>query len=471
MSTSSVTYSVTSLDGSYSATGTTSYNSPSYVSIPYAYEVRDRSYTWRKKGLRIATLPSESISVIAWSYRSTADYMSYLALPCHEQPTTQYTYYVISTLGWSNQMSQFLIVGCIDNTNISIVPTSPITVPSDPQVSGSSNIVVATNETFNFTLHSMETFFVFQPYVDLTGTKITSNRPLTIISGHEASRVPAGINDADPIVTQLTPTITWGKTFLLAPHAGRSNGQSFKIIATDSNTTANHTCGLLGGNTTNITFGANNTHWFFTSSNTYCTIQSDKPIYVASIGVSTNYAGGSYGDPALFTIPPVDQFEYEAQFTAFTQPTGYYSVVMPNDQYYTGQIKINGALQNRTFIPIFNSTNHIYGYGYTSSITGTNTIQHPSPNGRLFVSVYGWTTYGGYGYSGSMKLNPINVAALPPEITFTAVEYTVNEGDGMAYVYLEVQNEFADNLTVRVYTNPTPVDTAMCKYIHYSVYI
>ena len=50
-------------------------------------------------------------------------------------------------------------------------------------------------------------------------------------------------SDADPIVTQLTPTTTWGKTFLLPPHMGRSNGQSYKVIATNNKTNAVKTCG------------------------------------------------------------------------------------------------------------------------------------------------------------------------------------------------------------------------------------
>ena len=54
------------------------------------------------------------------------------------------------------------------------------------------NIIVSAGHSFNFVLHSLQTFFVFKPHVDLTGTKIISDSPLTVISGHEAARVPAG---------------------------------------------------------------------------------------------------------------------------------------------------------------------------------------------------------------------------------------------------------------------------------------
>ena len=464
MKTTAVSFTVTSLDGNFSYSGTTSYLNPSAVSIPYSYEVRDRGYSWRRKGLRVSSLETEPISVIAWSYRSSADYMSYLALPCHEQPVTEYTYYVVSTLGWSNQASQFLIIGCMDNTNVSIIPNEQITVPSNPQGSLNLNIVVGPGQYYNFTLHSLQTLFIFQPYVNLTGTKIISDRPLSIISGHEASRVPQGISDADPIVTQLSPTVTWGKTFLLAPHRGRTNGQSYKIIAPYSNTTAVRTCGPQA-TVTNIIFDTNNTNWFFTTSNVYCSIQSDKPIYVAQIGVSYAYDGGSYGDPSLNIVPPIDQYEHVTQFTAFSQVTNYYSVVVPNDIYFSNSLRINGFLQNISFVSIYNSSGSVIGYGYTSAVTGSNIIQHPASMGGLFVSVYGWTTYGGYSYSGGMKLNPINIEYLFPEISFTAIEYTVNEGDGVVYVYLERLKEFDSNISVRLFTNPTPVDTAIGKHL------
>ena len=133
--------------------------------------------------------------------------MSYLALPCHKQATTQYTYYVVSTLGWSDWTSQLMIIGCLNDSNVTIIPNNDITVPSDPQNSAAVNIIVSTGHSFEFVFH-FQTFIFFKRHVDLTGTKLISDSPLTIISGHEAARVPAETFDTDPIVTQLTPTIT-----------------------------------------------------------------------------------------------------------------------------------------------------------------------------------------------------------------------------------------------------------------------
>ena len=404
-----VTFKVTSLDGSFSYMGNTSYHNPDEVTIPASYEVLDNTYSWRRKGLKVYSLGSEPISVIAWSSRTQYDLMSYLALPCHKQPTTQYTYYVVSTLGWSDQTSQFMIIGCFDNSNVTIIPNNDISVPSDPQDTASVNIIVSAGHSFDFVLHSLQTYFVYKPHVDLTGTKIISNNPLTIISGHEAARVPAGTGDADPIVTQLTPTITWGKTFLLSPHIGRSNGQSYKVIATNNKTNTVKTCGT-NYNDEHIKFDENNINWFYTTNNVYCSIISDQPIYVAQIGVSREYAGGNFGDPSLNTVPPIEQYVHSIQFSALlSSDTSYYSVVVPNDAYFNQSLLINNVLTNPPWVLMYASDGSVYGYGYSRSFSGTNTIAHPNPNGTLFVSIYGWRTYSGHSYIGGMKLNPINI--------------------------------------------------------------
>ena len=409
MKSTPVNFKVTSLDDNFSYMGTTCYRNPHKVAIPASYEVLDNTYSWRKKGLKISSVDSEPISVIAWSYRTQYDFMSYLALPCHKQPTTQYTYYVVSTLGWSDQTSQFMIIGCLDNSNVTIIPNNDITVPSDPQDNAAVNIIVSAGQSYNFVLHSLQTFFVFKPHVDLTGTKITSDSPLTIISGHEAARVPAGTFDADPIVTQLTPTITWGKSFLLSPHMGRSNGQSYKVIATNDKTNAVKACGT-NSITERIIFDKSNTNWFYTTNNVYCSIISDQPIYVAQIGVGTQYAGGNFGDPSLNTVPPIEQYIHSTQFSALLSScTSYYSVVVPNDAYFNQSLLINNVLTNPPWVLIYASDGSIYGYGYSTSFSGTNTVTHPNPNGKLFVSIYGWRKYAGYSYVGDMKLNPVNI--------------------------------------------------------------
>ena len=456
--TTSVTFTVTSRDNAFSYTGITSRDSPATVSIPFSYEIRGETYEWRNKGLRVSSLSKDLISVIAWSYRSAADYMAFLAQPCHEQSTDTYTYYAVSTLGWSDQKSMFLIVACMNDTEILISPSQIVTLPTDAQDPNADLVSVNHGATHNVTLHSMQTLLVYQPYVDLSGTKIVTNKPVTIVSGHEASRVPPGTFDADPIVTQVQPTVTWGTDFLLHPHIGRSNGQNYKIIA-HTPTTVSISC---IGSTPDTTYFMKPTdvHDFFTDANEYCSLVSTEPLYVAQVGVSTNYNGGNYGDNTLHTLPPVSQYLNTIQYRAFSEAFSYYSV-LTTPEYFNTQLVIDGVTLNLTWTPIMYSNGSVAGYGYGSATSGTHIVSHPNSNGKIFVAVYGWTTYGGYSYNAGMGLNPINPDYLPPEVSFHQVLFSCNESDGTITVTLERLKEFETDVTVRVVVSPTPEDSAM----------
>ena len=402
--TTPVSFNVTSLDGIFSYTGTCTHLNPAIVNIPVSYEVRGNNYSWRSKGLRISSLETEPISVIGFSYR-VVDHMAYLAYPCHKQPTSEYVYYAVSSLGFSNQRSQFLIVGCSDNTSVTIIPTGTITLPIDAQDMNSGVITLTVGQNHSLVLHSMQTLLIFASLINLTASKIISNQPLTILSGHEASQIPSGVFDADPFITQLPPTIVWGKQFLLSPHSGRV-GQNYLIIASMDNTAVVRKCGTDAQ--VNNTLYAGQCLEFFTNGEIYCSVLSNNPIYVAQLGVSSTYNGDFFGDPSINTVAPMEQYINSIQYTTLTVDSHYYSVVMPNDEYYNGTLIFDGSLQTISeWNAIYYSDGSIAGYGYSELTTGSHTITHPKEQGKLFVSVYGWTLFGGYSYDGGMSLNPL----------------------------------------------------------------
>ena len=56
---------------------------------------------------------------------------TYLALPCHDQPTDEYVYYGIShETKVNNAYGQILLVGCRDNTTVTITATQKNTTTS-----------------------------------------------------------------------------------------------------------------------------------------------------------------------------------------------------------------------------------------------------------------------------------------------------------------------------------------------------
>ena len=147
---------------------------------------------------------------------------------------------------------------------------------------------------------------------------------------------------------------------------------------------------------------------FFTNGEIYCSVLSNNPIYVAQLGVSGGYIADTLGDPSINTVAPMEQYINSIQYTTLTVDSHYYSVVMPNDEYYNGTLIFDGSLQTISeWNAIYYSDGSIAGYGYSELTTGSHTITHPKKQGKLFVSVYGWTLFGGYSYDGGMSLNPL----------------------------------------------------------------
>ena len=407
-STTPVQFNISSSTG-YNYTGTTTANAATFVTIPSNLQVRESSYTYRHLGLHVTSSPSQPISVVLVGYTSTPR-STYLALPCHDQPTDEYIYYGIShESSSSNYYSQILLVGCRDNTTVTITPTQTIQLPQDPQQSNSATVTIIAGTSYTVTLHSLQTLLIAVQYTDLSGTKIVSNYPLTVVGGHDCAQVPVNYGDCDPIATQVPPTINWGTNFLLTPLQSRNNGQRFKVIASESNTnfvmrcsnTSLHNIIALSGNLVSYNIGSSH----------FCYAHCSQPCFITELAFGRYYpgfVGASYGDPLLMTVPPIRQYPQSVTFTTLPEmPTNFYSIAVPADAYFNGTVVINGVLTMLTWTSIYNVHGTISGYGYTTAANGNYTISHSHPNGKIYVSVYGFQIVGGYGYPAGMLLNSL----------------------------------------------------------------
>ena len=237
--TSPISFSISSKTG-YSYIGTTSASSPANVAIPISFQVRDSGYEYRSLGLHITSLPIKPINVIVIGY-TTYDIprLTHVAHPYLEQLTNVYTYYGVSaSVSRADKFSQVLLVGCRDNTTVTITPTQDVSLPENPQLSDSIYLEISAGKSHTVTLHEMQSLLIKAQNVDLSGTKIVSNHPLTVIGGHDCATIPSEYPYCDPISTQIPPTVNWVKSFLLPPLKSRTNGQRYKLIASENNTLA-----------------------------------------------------------------------------------------------------------------------------------------------------------------------------------------------------------------------------------------
>ena len=410
----------------------------------------------------------KSIAVIAIGYLNSSP-MTHIAHPYFEQLTTAYTYYGVSAdaLAYAVVFSQVLLVSCRDNTTVTITPTQNISIPQNPQLSDSIYLNISAGDSQMVTLHEMQSLLIINSF-DLTGTKIVSNHPLTVISGHDCANVPSEYHYCDSISTQIPPTVNWGNSFLLPPLTSRTNGQRYKIIASERNTIAEIKCGT---NLTEIIVLSNDgdIHQFDTNSNEYCTVLTSTPSYMAEYGFGHEYLNDSYGDPLLMTISPLDQYIHSVTFSSFvTIPKNYFSILVPNDQYFNQTFLYNGFKLTPTWTTIYYPNGSIAGYGYSTQFSGAVTISHSNHNGSIFVAVYGFVESGSaYGYAAGMKLNPLNIDIDLPEISFTLEKYYVGEGVGAAVIVLERYVEVTRSVFIKIKILSSQVATAKGKELHF----
>ena len=306
-----VIFNVSSSNG-FNYTGNTTFYNPALVNIPNSSEVLNYTYEYRHLGLMIESSPSQPIFVlgIIEVYGETS--ATFQVHPYIEQPTKQYVYYGISfeTDRVAGYVKQLLLVGCKDNTNITIKPSVDITVSGNLQQPTSKIITVQAGDSYTYTLDELQTLVLYSTS-DTTGTKVISNKPLSVISGQFSSN--------DVITTQVPPTITWGKTFILPPlgnYIHYINEQNFKVIASEETTRVDIQCNT--DRLINAQFINESEFYQFSTNHTeYCSVITNKPCYIAGF-----YQGNTLGGHLMVTVPPLEQYTKDnviiAQYTGYT---------------------------------------------------------------------------------------------------------------------------------------------------------
>ena len=253
-----------------------------------------------------------------------------------------------------------------------------------------------------FTLHKLQTFF-FGSVIDLTGTSIVSDKPLTVVNGHECGNVPL-ICCCEHITEQIPPTITWGKQFLLTPYANLTAGPYYKIIAAESQTTISFTCGL-STNTTYLYNAGDFTTLY--SNNSYCSLISDKPVLVNQL-VPGGGINSDLGDPMISVIPPIDQYSSSITFAVLGNIP--YTLHFINIALTTNDtILLDGQPMSVKWNEILDHNNNIVGYGTQIQMSNnlTSHVITTQSNTKFSLLVYGFEFYGGYSYSARVNINQL----------------------------------------------------------------
>ena len=373
--------------------GTVSISNPVIVSLSTSLVSLDSSYIYRNQGIHVHSDGQISLIVVNYQLGSMDMYPAY---PRQVFPVFQYQYYAVSIGTYlSFTMSEILLVGNIDNTTITITPTGNVVVPIDIHNADSPSEMVLTGATKIIKLDQFQTFLFGATGVDLSGTSIVSNQPLTVVSGHECGNIPY-VAFCDHVSEQIPPTVTWGKRFILTPYKDRTAGQYFKLIASQNALTIMHNCDS-GVSTIHLAL-AGDLDIIYTNYTTYCYLESDKPLLVTQMMPS--YAADFItGDPSISIIYPIDRYKRDISFFSnFSGITQHYINIIVTQQ---NTMLMDGSILSLSWNSISDLNDEVVGYAAQVTITSLGAHVITSTNNVTFtVLVYGyWIPGSGYTYS------------------------------------------------------------------------
>ncbi|KAI8515635.1 hypothetical protein Bbelb_064480 [Branchiostoma belcheri] len=405
----------------------------------------------RKSDKAIHVTSDEEI-VIYGVFAEWATSDAYLALPTDVLGTEYFVACMTvrrawSEEGWYNLPTEIGIVGVYDGTTITINPTQDLTF-------GGTNYPAG--QDFTVSLDRFQTLQV-QSTEDLTGSRITSSHPVSVLSGNLFTVI--GNNQqgsGDHIVEMMPPVDTWGKEFVTAPIAKRTAGDIFRVVAARDNTEVT----VTGRNPRNLDAGQ---FWEFEAgSNEYLHVTSNEPVLLVQYS-KTAAADNTDTDPFSMIIPPVAQFEADYTFSTVellynggAGTTHHVNLVIQSAD-KSGIIFDGQPLPGSTvWHPVPGTT---YEATDLTISAGTHTATHSSPiatfglfriqphkfhdpgqvitgyrasgrdvGNRTGFPIYGLTNLEAYGYPGGLRLAQIGGACTPTQTV--ANDRVDNDCDG-----------------------------------------
>jgi hypothetical protein len=353
----------------------------SVVNIPPSAQLAT-SDTVEHKGIHVTA--QAEVTVYGLN-RATFTTDAYLGLPTDILGTE----YIV--LGYSGSSPEFAIVATVDTTTVTITPSA--TAGSRPA-----------GVPFDINLNQGQTYQL-RGSADLSGSLVTSDKPIAVFGGTACANIPPGIAFCDHVVEQLPPTETWGKSFVTIPLATRDNGDTFRFLASTNGTTIS----VNGTVVTPVPLNRGQFHERIINSS--AVITSDQPILVAQYSNSCQFdspCGPADGDPFMMLIPPFEQFlgQYtvstpdEAGDTTPQFPANFVNVVAPSAA--VGAITLDGtAIPPASFTAIGSSG---FSGAQVPLSQGSHSLSGPLPFGAF---IYGFGSFDSYGYPGGLSLAPV----------------------------------------------------------------
>ena len=401
-----VQYSIEAPGVDYHHNGTISAGNELILNLPAGVEVLSNHD--QDKGIFLTT-NSNKVTVIGQSLRIRTS-ESFTALPITTLNDVTYIYYGISvprtTVHNFPFNSSILMVGTEDSTLMKLTVTQSVNISVC-----NTDLKLIPGKQYSFLINRLQTVYIGSPE-DLTGTKIVTDKPISVLSGHQCSNVPWNIPFCNYIIEQIPPTTLWGKVFYTAPLATRRS-YTIKILAAYNFTIVNIYC-----NNTMELYSINEGESVNKTSSLqeYCAIHSNKKVLVVQFShggdEEDEYEEDEYGDPMMTLVPAINQYLNKFDFSTINNSNfNHFVNVIVTAQYYQPNMiyliagGVNRSLVREQWVPIqINNLTKAYATQVNISHSRIE-IFHTNTVAQMMVIVYGFSYHDGYGHIGGVHLS------------------------------------------------------------------
>jgi gliding motility-associated-like protein len=350
-------------------------------------------------------------------------------LSVHITSSAPVTVYALNQHNVSTDATNILPVTALgtDYYQISYTPVySDFLNPADAYaiVATQNTTQVFHNGTLVATLNTGQVYYRTLPLSDMTGTHITTDKPVAYFTVNQVALIPATESAADCLFEQLPPVNTWGKNFFV-PVSHRQR-DIVRIVASQNGTNITLSGGALltptpaGGQSTLNNLNAG--QWIeilVPITDNGCFVSSNHPV-----GVCTYLTGSIFSpirpsdnesDPAQAWLPAIEQMGHSALVAPFI-PNGttalnkhYALIITPTATQQNTTVSIGGttpvALSGGTWY------NHTSGYSfYSMPLTDTAAAYLFSNQAGLIVMGYGVGSFESYYYLAASAMRTLDVA-------------------------------------------------------------
>jgi hypothetical protein len=346
-----------------------------YLNIPNSAEVQSSDLV-ESRSVHITATGSLGVAGVNQQLHGVGEYSytggGFLARPTGSLGTEHLVlaYQGIAAIPTSSQLT---VVAAFDGTTVTITPKA--TVGTHPA-----------GVAFTVAMDQGDTYQLRTP-ADLSGSEVDSDKPIAVYGGAECANVPTGTSYCDLVVEQMPPLYSWGTEFYSLPFARRTNGDTFRVLASVDGTVVN-----VNGSTLVTLNRGQFYEWVVTARSQITTSQ---PALVAQFFNGVTWDGGTVGDPMMVLVPPTSAYRSSYAFGSYIEPEGgvgaHANVIAPTAD--VGSVLLDGvAIPPASFTAIGATS---YSGAVVALTDGRHTLSGPSPLGGV---VYSFSQYNAQGY-------------------------------------------------------------------------